>query len=287
MSGILYLCATPIGNLEDLTFRALRILREVDLIAAEDTRQTSKLLNHYQISVPLTSYHRYNEKTKGEKLLALLDQGKKIALVSDAGTPGISDPGSHLVAQALAAGHRVIPVPGPTALIAALTVSGLDTRRFAFEGFLPRTKKDRLAFLAGLQEEERTLIFYEAPHRLKATLEALEQLFPRRKLAVARELTKKFEEVLRGTPGQLLAHFRQIEPQGEITIVMEGCRADDCPKKAGGTKEEDPWPLIRELKDKGLRTGEIAREVSRLLGISKREAYRLALQLEKKKNIPH
>jgi 16S rRNA (cytidine1402-2'-O)-methyltransferase len=192
-----------------------------------------------------------------------------------------------LVAQALAAGHRVIPVPGPTALIAALTVSGLDTRRFAFEGFLPRTKKDRLAFLAGLQEEERTLIFYEAPHRLKATLEALEQLFPRRKLAVARELTKKFEEVLRGTPGQLLAHFRQIEPQGEITIVMEGCRADDCPKKAGGTKEEDPWPLIRELKDKGLRTGEIAREVSRLLGISKREAYRLALQLEKKKNIPH
>ncbi len=222
--GMLYLVATPIGNLEDITLRALRILREVDLVAAEDTRASRNLLNHFAIQKPLTSYYEHNKVIKGPVLLQKLKEGQNIALISDAGMPGISDPGSDLVKEALAAGILVTVIPGANAMLTALVGSGLDTARFAFEGFLPREKSARRKQLLSLQDETRTLVFYEAPHRLLAVLRDMSEIFGEREMAAGRELTKLYEETVRGTIGQVLAHFEENPPRGEFTLVVAGGR---------------------------------------------------------------
>ena len=221
--GELYLCATPLGNLGDITLRALEVLRQVDLIAAEDTRHTRKLLNHFGIHTPITSYYEHNRQAKAPLLLADLAGGKKIALVSDAGTPGIADPGHQLVQQAMSEGHQVTAIPGPSAVITALVVSGIRPHPFYFQGFLPRKAGERRALLTELAEETRTGVFYEAPHRLQKTLQDFCEIWgPERRVAVARELTKQFEEVFRGSFAQVTAHFAAAPPLGELTIVTAG-----------------------------------------------------------------
>ncbi len=218
----LYLVSTPIGNLEDITLRALRTLKEVDVIAAEDTRRTSNLLKFYDIQKPLTSYYDHNKERRAGELIQKLKTGKSIALVSDAGTPGISDPAYYLVRIALREGIRVIPIPGPSAPIAALQVSGLPPDRFAFEGFLPRKKGRRESRLKELREEERTILLFEAPHRLLATLRCILEVLGDRNAAICRELTKKFEEVLRGKVSELIRELEKRRPRGELVIVLEG-----------------------------------------------------------------
>ncbi len=220
--GVLYLCATPIGNLEDITFRVLRILQEVDLIAAEDTRRTRGLLSHYGISKPLTSYYQHNQRQKGPYLIEKLVQGQKIALVSDAGTPGISDPGEDLVKQALKAGVPVYALPGPSVVPLALSISGLATQRFVFEGFLPRTRREKAERIQELAAEARTLILFEAPHRLSETLALFLAAWGPRNAAVVREASKKFEEVIRGTLPEIIEHFQLNPPRGEMTLVIAG-----------------------------------------------------------------
>ena len=222
MAGILYLCATPIGNLEDMTFRAVRILREADLIAAEDTRNSIKLLSHFEIRTPMTSYHEYNKIEKGKKLTALLLEGKNIALITDAGTPGISDPGEELVKMCHEAGVTVTAVPGAAACVTALTISGLPTRRFAFEAFLPSDKKERREVLEELKDETRTIVIYEAPHRLVRTLEELLETLGDRQVSVCRELTKKHETVCQATLEEACAYYRAHEPRGECVLVIRG-----------------------------------------------------------------
>ena len=223
MAGTLYLCATPIGNLEDMTFRVIRTLKEVDLIAAEDTRNSIKLLNHFEIKTPMTSYHEYNKIEKGQKLVDKLLEGQNIALITDAGTPGISDPGEELVKMCYEAGITVTSLPGAAACITALTISGLSTRRFAFEAFLPSDKKERQEVLAELAEETRTMIIYEAPHRLVKTLKELGQVLGEdRRLTVCRELTKKHETVFATKIEDALAYYDVQEPKGECVMVIEG-----------------------------------------------------------------
>jgi 16S rRNA (cytidine1402-2'-O)-methyltransferase len=224
-TGTLYLVSTPIGNLEDITLRALRVLKEVELIAAEDTRRTRRLLRHYQISRPLISYHDHNKEARSPSLLEKLNSGKSLALVSDAGTPGISDPAFYLVRLAIQHGVPVVPVPGPSALISALIVSGLPPDRFAFEGFLPAKSGRRRRKLKTLAGEERTILFFESPYRLKRTLEDILEIMGDRRATVARELTKKFEEVTRGTVTQLLEHYGEKKPRGEVVIVLTGYTA--------------------------------------------------------------
>ncbi|MCK4272418.1 16S rRNA (cytidine(1402)-2'-O)-methyltransferase, partial [bacterium] len=216
---------TPIGNLEDITLRALRVLKEVELIAAEDTRRTRRLLRHYQISRPLISYHDHNKEARSPSLLEKLNSGESLALVSDAGTPGISDPAFYLVRLAIQHGVPVVPVPGPSALISALIVSGLPPDRFAFEGFLPAKSGRRRRKLKALAGEERTILFFESPYRLKRTLEDILEIMGDRRATVARELTKKFEEVTRGTVTQLLEHYGEKKPRGEVVIVLTGYTA--------------------------------------------------------------
>lgn len=224
MSGTLYVVATPIGNLEDLGQRALRTLREVDLIACEDTRRTRQLLARYGIDTPRTSYFEANKGPKGRRLLRLLAEGKSVALVTDAGTPGISDPGFLLVREARAAGARVVPVPGPSAVVAALSAAGVPADRFVFEGFLPAKPGRRLRRLEALRDVGLTVVLYEAPHRLLKTLEAIGRVFGETELVVARELTKQFEEILGGTPAGLGEHFRRRAVRGEFTLVIpRGC----------------------------------------------------------------
>lgn len=269
--GTLYLCATPIGNLEDITFRAVRILQEVDLIAAEDTRRTRKLLSHYDIHTPLTSYNEHNHKQKSAYLLGLMAEGKNIALVSDAGMPGISDPGEALVQEAVAKGITVTPLPGPNAALAALVVSGLPTGAFVFEGFLPsarKAKKDKLKSLAG---DKRTLIFYESPYRLLETLTEMHRHFGDRRIAVVRELTKKFEEILRGSIREMVEFFTAGEPRGEFTLVVEGAGEQ---QKA----QEDIWDIspaehVATLVSQGIHRKEAIKIVARLRGVPKREIY--------------
>ncbi len=221
----LYVVATPIGNLEDMSYRAVRILAEVDLIAAEDTRRTRRLLKHYQISRPLISYHDHNKEGRSPFLLEKLNSGESLALVSDAGTPGISDPAFYLVRLAIGHGVPVVPVPGPSALISALVVSGLPPDRFVFEGFLPAKSGRRRRKLKTLAGEERTILFFESPYRLKRTLEDILEVMGDRRATVARELTKKFEEVTRGTVTHLLDHFGEKKPRGEVVIVLAGYTA--------------------------------------------------------------
>ena len=222
MTGTLFVVATPIGNLEDITFRAVRILSEADLIAAEDTRQTKILLSRYQINTPLTSYHKFNIKAKTQHLIDLLKQGQSLALVSDSGMPGISDPGYELIRGSADQGIRIEPIPGPSAAITALAVSGLPTDRFAFEGFLPKKPGKKRKALEGLKTEERTIIIYESPYRLVKTLEDIQKVLGDKQVAVCRELTKKFEEIVRGKVEEVIERFKKQAPRGEIVVVVEG-----------------------------------------------------------------
>lgn len=222
MSGILYLCATPIGNLEDITLRCIRILKEVDIIAAEDTRHTIKLLNHFEIKKPLVSYHEHNKFEKGVDLVRQMLEGKNIALVSDAGMPAISDPGEDLVKLCIESNITIVPIPGASASLSALIVSGLSTRSFCFEGFLSSNKKEKKEKLQQLAQETRTIILYESPHRIKETLIELQQYLGDRKISVSRELTKKFEETLRGNMSEIHAILQQRNIKGEFVIIIEG-----------------------------------------------------------------
>jgi 16S rRNA (cytidine1402-2'-O)-methyltransferase len=281
--GVLYLCATPIGNLEDITLRVLRVLREVDLIAAEDTRHTRKLLSHYNIHTPLTSYHRHNYRKKGEELLKLLANGREIALVSDAGMPGISDPGAELVDEALKRQLKVTPLPGASAGITALVASGLPTNAFVFEGFLPATKKARRDKLHSLVNEQRTLIFYETPHRLLPALEDILEICGNCQLAAARELTKKHEELVRGSVMEVLNHFRQKTPQGEFCLVMKGeGMGVESKGNAGGEQLPPPAVSVALLEAVGHPLKEAIRTVAKARGMSRREVYRLVVEEKEK-----
>ncbi len=275
MAGILYIVATPIGNLEDITLRALRVLKEVDVIAAEDTRHTQILLSHHDIHTPLTSYHEHNEKTKARELVTRLARGQTIALVSDAGTPSISDPGFRLVVQAIRAGVRIIPIPGASALTAVLSASGLPTDRFIFEGFLPAKKKQRRERLQALRNETRTLILYEAPHRLKDALDDIHELLGNRDAVLAREVSKIHEEFLRGPIGELVRALGAGEIRGEVTLIVSGGAS------ASRVNEDLLKAEIRELEGKGLRVKEIAEVLGEKFGYPKKEIYRLALQRQK------
>ncbi len=223
-AGVLYVVSTPIGNLEDITLRGLRVLKEAAVVAAEDTRRTLKLMSHYGIGTSLTSYHSHNKQRKGRQLVKLLQEGKDVALVSDAGTPGLSDPGYDIIREALDAGITVVPVPGPAALVAALTVSGLPAASFTFVGFLAVRKGRRRRQIEELAAAGRTVVLYEGPHRLLGTLEDMLEIMGDRRAVVSRELTKKFEEVVRGTIQELVEHFRGTPPRGEVTVVVEGLR---------------------------------------------------------------
>jgi 16S rRNA (cytidine1402-2'-O)-methyltransferase len=275
MPGTLYIVATPIGNLEDITLRALRVLKEVDVVAAEDTRHTQVLLNHYGIQTPVTSYHEHNERTKAEALVKQLLKGQDVALVSDAGTPAISDPGFCLVKQAVDAGIRVIPLPGASALTAVLSASGLPTDRVAFEGFLPAKKKPRREKLRALRDEARTLLFYEAPHRLAETLDDVHELLGDREAVLAREVSKVHEEFLRGRISELLHALRRREIRGEFTLIISGSAGEIA------ITEDRLKAEIRELHLRGMRVKEIAEVLGEKFGYPKKEIYRLALAGER------
>lgn len=281
MSGTLYLCATPIGNLEDMTFRAVRILKEVDLIAAEDTRNSIKLLNHFEIKTPMTSYHEYNKIDKGRRLVEKLLEGQDIALITDAGTPGISDPGEELVKMCCEAGIMVTSLPGAAACITALTLSGLSTRRFAFEAFLPSDKKERRDVLAGLAGEMRTMIIYEAPHRLVKTLNELKEALGERKVCVCRELTKKHETAFRTTLSEAVSYYENTEPKGECVLVIEGRSREEVRQEEIEHWEEMSIPEHMEYYlNQGIDKKEAMKRVAKDRGIGKREVYKELLQGE-------
>ena len=273
-TGKLYLVATPIGNLGDITYRALKTLEEVDLIACEDTRHTLKLLNHFNISKPLTSYYEHNRIEKGRVLVADMKNGKNIALVTDAGTPAISDPGEDLVKLCMENGVDVVPVPGAVALINALIISGMDTGRFSFEGFLSVNKKSRLEHLEEVKNDTRTLIFYEAPHKLVRTLEDFLQYFGDRNISLVRELTKMHEECRKTTISKALEYYTDIQPKGEFVLVVEGKSREEI---ANEKIEEFSEMTIIEHVDKliceGMTKKDAQKEVARLRGISKRDVY--------------
>ncbi len=273
MSGVLYLVATPIGNLEDITFRAIRILKEVDLIAAEDTRQTLKLLNYYEISKPLISYHRHNEEIKVEGLIQKLKEGKNIALVSDAGTPVISDPGEVIVKEALKENIKVIPIPGACALINALIASGLNTKEFSFYGFLSLNKKLRKEQLEEMRKENKTIILYEAPHKLTATLKDLEKILENRKIVIARELTKIHEEFLRGTASEILENYQ--EPRGEHIILIEGNEIKEETEEEKAIKEMTIKEHYEYYEKQGFSKNEIIKRIAKDKGVSKNEIYQM------------
>jgi 16S rRNA (cytidine1402-2'-O)-methyltransferase len=272
MSGVLYIVATPIGNLEDISLRALRILKEVPIIAAEDTRHTKILLDHYAIKTRLTSYHEHNEKNKAYDLVKRLLGGQSVALVCDAGTPVISDPGYRLVREAIAAGIEVVPIPGASALIAVLSAAGLPTDRFVFEGFLPAKQSRRRERLDALRAETRTLIFYEAPHRIEDSLRDVQRILGDREAVLAREVSKIHERFLRGRVSELIAQFTDQPLQGELTVVIAGSAG------SAETTEESLRTEIRRLKNEGLRVKEIADLLGETYSYSKREIYRLALE---------
>ena len=273
--GTLYLAATPIGNLEDMSFRAVHLFKEVPLIAAEDTRHTRKLLARYDIHTRLTSYHEHNKLEKGPQLVDFLLAGNDLICVSDAGLPGIADPGSHLAELAIAAGIAVSPLPGANAALSALICSGLDTRRFTFVGFLPRTTAKSRELLAELAARSETLLFYEAPHHLKATLAALAAAFGgERPAAAARELTKRYEEFRRGTLIELLAHYSEEEPRGEFVLVVAGA-GDEVRESA---PQETPQELVRQLMAEGMAKKEAMREAAKRLRLSRRDVYQALLE---------
>ncbi len=271
-SGILYIVATPIGNLEDITLRALNILRDVDLIAAEDTRHTRKLLNHYGINTSLTSYFEHNKLVKGDFVIGRLRDGRNVALVSDAGTPGISDPGYNLIKAAIEADIKVVPIPGPSAVIAAISSSGLPSDRFIFEGFLPSRDKARKNKLESLKEEERTLIFYESPQRLLSTLQDIRDKIGDRNLTVSRELTKLFEETLRGKVSEVLAALEGRSTKGEVVIALDGFHGEHF---KGSISDE-----LKKAMKSGLSMKESVEAVSKGFGISKGEVYKEGLKIK-------
>lgn len=281
MSGKLYLCATPIGNLEDITYRVVRTLQEVDLIAAEDTRHSIKLLNHFEIKTPMTSYHEFNKIDKAKYLVQKLLGGSNIALITDAGTPGISDPGEELVKQAYEAGIDVTSLPGPAACVTALTLSGLSTRRFAFEAFLPSDKKEKQQILSELENETRTIIIYEAPHRLVRTLQEILNVIGDRKITVVKELTKKYEKALQTTLSDAVEYYRINDPKGEFVIVIEG-------KKHEEIKEEmqDKWKAMELTKhleyylSQGINKKDAMKAMAIDRGITKRDIYQELLRIE-------
>lgn len=280
MQGKLYLCATPIGNLEDITFRVLNTLKEVDLIAAEDTRHSIKLLNHFDIKTPMTSYHEFNKVEKARYLVEKMKEGINVALITDAGTPGISDPGEELVRQCYEAGIELTSLPGPAACITALTMSGMATRRFVFEAFLPSDKKEKQVILEELKNETRTIILYEAPHRLVRTLTELMEALGDRNISICRELTKKYETVYRTTFSGALEFYGAEEPKGECVIVVEGKSRDEIKKE-----KEQAWETmpIEEHMDKYLSQGmekkEAMKQVAKDRGISKRDVYQYLMNL--------
>lgn len=280
MAGKLYLCATPIGNLDDITLRVLNTLKEVDLIAAEDTRHSIKLLNHFDIKTPMTSYHEYNKIDKARYLVGQLQQGVNIALVTDAGTPGISDPGEELVKQCYEAGIEVTSLPGPAACVTALTLSGLATRRFCFEAFLPADKKERQWVLDELQQETRTIIVYEAPHHLVRTLEELSGVLGAdRRITICRELTKRYEEAYRATFAEALQRFEAEEPKGECVIVIEGRSVSDIRQEQQKSWEEMTLEEHMELYvSQGKDRKEAMKLVAKDRGISKRDVYQALLE---------
>ena len=284
MAGKLYLCATPIGNLEDITYRVLRTLGEVDLIAAEDTRHSIKLLNHFQIKTPMTSYHEYNKVEKARYLVEKLLSGVNVALITDAGTPGISDPGEELVRQCYEAGVEVTSLPGPAACIAALTMSGLSTRRFCFEAFLPSEKgdkKERLRILEELKGETRTIIVYEAPHHLVKTLKDLREALGNRRLTLCRELTKRYETAWQTTFDEALAAYETEEPKGEWVLVIEGKSTEELRREEMRSWEEmSIEEHMAVYEDQGVDRKEAMKRVAKDRGISKREVYQALLQDE-------
>lgn len=278
MAGKLYLCATPIGNPEDITYRVLRTLKEVDLIAAEDTRNSIKLLNHFEIKTPMTSYHEYNKIEKAYKLVEKMEEGKNIALITDAGTPGISDPGEDLVRLCYERGIEVTSLPGAAACITALTMSGLPTRRFAFEAFLPKDKKERAVILKELAQESRTMIIYEAPHHLVKTLEELYEALGNRTLTICKELTKKHENTTKTTFEEVLTYYNDNEPRGEYVLVIEG--------KTLKTKEKEEQAAWESMsvedhmayyESQGVDRKEAMKLVAKDRGVSKRDIYQALL----------
>lgn len=281
MAGTLYLCATPIGNLEDMTFRVIRTLKEVDLIAAEDTRNTIKLLNHFEIKTPMTSYHEYNKIDKAAYLVQKLSEGMDIALVTDAGTPGISDPGEEIVRQAYAAGIKVTSLPGACACITALTLSGLSTRRFAFEAFLPHDKKERRTILDALKTETRTIILYEAPHHLKNTLSELFDALGDRNLTLCRELTKLHETIEQFTLSEAMEYFTKNDPKGEYVLVLDGIR-----QEVLDAEEQKKWESLSVPEhvdyyiSQGLSKKEAMKKAAQDRGVSKRDIYQILLKEE-------
>ena len=277
----LYICGTPIGNLDDITLRALNVLKEVDLIAAEDTRRTSKLLNHFEINTSLTSYHEHNEKQKSKKLISKLLNNKdyKLALVSDAGVPGISDPGYELISKAIDSEIEVVPVPGPTALISALIVSGLPMNRFVFEGFIPREGKKRKKRLEKIIKEERTVIIYESPKRIKKTLKDLKKIAGNRKAAVVREITKLHEEKIYGSITEILNKLDKNKLKGEYVLVLEGREKQE-------NTENKLWQdmeIVEHVElfmDNGYTKKEAIKKVSEIRDLPKREVYKEAIAIE-------
>ena len=281
MSGTLYLCATPIGNLDDMTFRVLDTLKQVDLIAAEDTRNSIKLLNHFDIHTEMTSYHEYNKYDKAQYLIEQMQQGKDIALITDAGTPAISDPGEVLVAECHKAGVPVTSLPGPAACITALTLSGLSTRRFCFEGFLPSSydKKARKRILEDLKTESRTIILYEAPHHLRAVLDDLYETLGDRMVSICRELTKKFEEVNVTTLEQAIAFYKANEPRGEYVLVLEGKSLEEQEEeKRQSWKEMSIEDHMKYYEDEGFSHKDAMKKVAADRGVGKREIYQALLE---------
>ena len=278
MAGKLYLCATPIGNLEDITFRVIRTLKEADVIAAEDTRNSIKLLNHFEIKTPLTSYHEFNKYDKAKVLVSRILSGEKVALITDAGTPGISDPGEELVKQCYEAGIEVTSLPGAAACITALTLSGLSTRRFAFEAFLPSDKKEKAAILEELKTETRTIIIYEAPHRLKKTIAELFSALGNRRMTVVKELTKLHENVFLTNFLEALAYYEENEPRGEYVLVIEGKKIEELKKeKEASFQEMDINEHMKLYMDKGMDKKEAMKAVAVDRGIPKREVYKMLL----------
>ncbi len=279
MSGKLYLCATPIGNLEDITLRVLRVLKEADLIAAEDTRNSIKLLNHFDIKTPMTSYHEYNKIEKAYTLIEKMREGMNIALITDAGTPGISDPGEELARMCMDAGIEVTSLPGPAACITALTLSGLPTRRFAFEAFLPMEKKERKEVLQELVDETRTIIIYEAPHKLVKTLKDLRETLGNRRITLCRELTKKHETAFRTTIEELLSYYENEKPLGECVLVIEGKSRKEL--KEAEAASWDTVPVEEHMKiyeNQGMSRKDAMKQVAKDRGVSKREIYQMLLE---------
>jgi len=273
--GLLYICPTPIGNLEDITLRTLKVLEEVDLVAAEDTRRTLKLLNHYNIKKPLTSYHEHNKKTKGQILVEKLKEGAKIALVTDAGMPGISDPGEDIIKLCIEENIDIIALPGATAFTLALVLSGLKTDKFVFEGFLPSKNRDRIKELERLKGEERTIILYEAPHRMEALLQDILTILGNRNISISRELTKIHEETFRGTVSEAIDWFKDTGPKGEFVIVLEGGAApDEDPYKDISVKEH-----LKKYIEEGMSKKDAVRRVAEERNMPKNQVYKESLDI--------